>query len=325
MPDKKITEWYTANPVTLDPGDIIPVTENTGATPATGAFKVSQLMFNRYKIVPTVAANNLTLALKHEDGNDASADRPLYFKIGNAIRAVTGSLSVTVNAGTSTFNAGAAEFAATPIQFFPYVSYRTASTAVVLGCSRIPYATLYSDFSGTATNEKYAAFSTAPAATDDVMNIGRFEATNSGTASYNWSVPTFTSQNLRQYPIYQTDWLTWIPTLTGFSSAPTNSVYLYRVQYNTVTINWRNNSTGTSTSSLTTFTGTLPFTAKTIANMNWHQMGHGTDNNVSLTTSVLASIASAGSIVALFSSPAAAAWTAASVKRATFQGLMYEI
>ncbi|MBL0320767.1 MAG: hypothetical protein IPP74_15940 [Alphaproteobacteria bacterium] len=218
MADKKITAWYTANPVTLDPGDIVPVTENTGTTPATGAAKLSQLMFNRYKITPSVSSNDLIIAIKHLDGSDPSTDRPIYFKVGNSIRAVTAALSLTIADGTNTFNMGSPELGGKEQDLFLYVGYRAASSAVVLLCSRVPYANLYSDFSATATVDTYAAFSTAPASTDEVANIGRVAATLSLVAtSYLWTVPTYTNKNLIQYPIFNTRQLTWSPVWTNLT------------------------------------------------------------------------------------------------------------
>jgi len=173
------------------------------------------------KFVPSVASNNLSVALKGANGSDPSSTNPVRVKINGTWRTVTAALSVTVNAGTSTFAAGGTEVAAKEIDYFVYLAWRAASSAVVLGFARIPYAAVYSDFSGTATNEKYAAFSTAPAAADDVVVIGRFPASNSGTASYNWSVPTFTSANLIQQPIFETRKLSYTPTVTATTGTPT--------------------------------------------------------------------------------------------------------
>jgi len=174
-----------------------------------------------YKLSPTVASNNLTLALKHLDGTDPSTTRPIVFTINGVKRHVTAALSVTVNAGAAsgagTFNAGAASLATKAIDYFAYVSWRAASSAVVLGFGRFPYAALGSDASGTAANEKYIAWSTAPAGTDDVINIGRFEATNSGSASYNWSVPTYTNDNLRHVATYETRELSIAPQWTNLT------------------------------------------------------------------------------------------------------------
>jgi len=109
-----------------------------------------------YKIVPTVSANDLILSLKHEDGTDPSAVRPLYFKIGDTQRAVTAALSVTKADATNWANLGSAELATYETDLFPYLIWNTNLTpdAVDIGWSRIPYGNLYSDFSATTTNEK---------------------------------------------------------------------------------------------------------------------------------------------------------------------------
>lgn len=237
-----------------------------GVTPSTlhdilTRIPVSGMMING-KISVTVASNNITLALKTLAGADASAADPIYVNINGTIRTITAALSVTVNAGAAsgsgTFNAGAAETATLAIDYFPYLSWRAASSAVVIGFARFPGATVYSDFSGTASNEKYGAFSTAPASTDDVCVIGRFEATNSGTASYNWSVPSYTSKNLIQKPIFSTRWLTWVPTWTGLTIGNGTQSCSYKItdealKYQLAMV-W-----GSTTSISATVSHTLPF------------------------------------------------------------------
>lgn len=213
----KLTEYFVSNPVALDPGDLGITTENTGTTPATGSFKYSQLMTNRYKITPTVVSNDLVLALKHEDGNDPSTDRPLYFKIGNSLRAVTAATSITKADGTNWANLGSAEFATKEADLFAYLVWNTthATDKVDIFWSRVPYGTVFSDFSATTTAETYAsAGATVPAATDECIVIGRFAATLSAGAGYTWTVPTYTNKNLIQRPIYKTRRLSYTPTLS---------------------------------------------------------------------------------------------------------------
>lgn len=165
------------------------------------------------KIVPSVASNNLTVALKTKAGEDPSADDPVYVMIGGTLRTITSALSVTKNAGANWFNAGSSELAAQEIDFFVYLGYN-ATDGVVIGFSRIPYGKEYDDFSITSTNEKYCAISTITnaAAGDDYEVIGRFAATLSAGAGYTWTVPTFTNKNLIQRPIYETRWLTYVDT-----------------------------------------------------------------------------------------------------------------
>jgi len=165
------------------------------------------------KLVVSVASNNLTVALKGLDGNDPSATNPVYVRINNTIRAVTAALSVTKNAGTNYFNSGSSELSGKEVDYFVYLIWNTTpATAIVdIGFARIPHGYVYSDFSGTNTNEKYLAFGNAstPTSTDDLVVIGRFAATLTGT---NWSVPTFTNKNLIQHPIFETRMLSWTPT-----------------------------------------------------------------------------------------------------------------
>jgi hypothetical protein len=218
------------------------------------------------KIVPTVASNNLTVAIKGLDGNDPSATNPVYCRIGDTIRAITSALSVTKNAGTNWFNAGSTELATEEIDYFVYLGYN-ATDGVVIGFSRIPYANEYDDFSTTTTNEKYCAISTitTAAAGDDYEVVGRFAATLSAGAGYTWSVPTFTNKNLIQRPIFETRWLQWLPTYTGSGSMTYTSVTTvhanYKLQNDTITIILASNGT-TGGSAHSDLSATLPFTAE---------------------------------------------------------------
>jgi hypothetical protein len=181
---------------------------------------------------------------------------------------VTGALSVTVNAAVNTFNAGSAELATKEIDYFPYVSWRAASSAVVLGFSRISFANLYSDFSGTATNEKYAAFSTAPASGDDVVNIGRFAATLSAGAGYTWTVPTFTTNTLVQRPTFETRWLDYQPAYSanGAMTFTTVTTNIARYKLDEETLNAWVKATGTTGGTANTqIIATMPFEASQVA------------------------------------------------------------
>ena len=211
------------------------------------------------KIVPSVASNNLTVAIKGLDGNNPSATNPIYVRIGDTIRSITSALSVTKNAGTNWCNAGSAELATKEIDYFVYLGYN-ATDGVVIGFSRIPYATEYSQFSTTTTNEKYCAISTITnaAAGDDYVVIGRFAATLSAGAGYTWSVPTFTSINLIQRPIYESRWLNWIPSWTlkdgTLTTTYTVRTGLYKIKQYESTIKWN-----MSLNAVTTATANAPF------------------------------------------------------------------
>lgn len=207
------------------------------------------------KISPSVASNNLTVALKTNAGTDPSLTDPVYVMIGGTMRTVTSALSVTKNAGTNWCNAGGAELATKELDYFAYLGYNSTD-GVVIGFSRIPFANQYSDFSVTTTNEKYCAISTITnaVATDYYNVIGRFAATLSAGAGYTWTVPTYTAINLVQKPVYETRSLTWQPTWTGFSAAPTG-VGIYKIISGNIhyTLN-----PAAGTSNANTMTYTLP-------------------------------------------------------------------
>ncbi|MGA1049930.1 MAG: hypothetical protein ACO3TG_00370, partial [Minisyncoccia bacterium] len=142
------------------------------------------------KIVPSVASNNLTVAIKTLQDTDPTPTNPVFVWIGGVLKPITSALSLTRNAGTNWFSSGSAELATREIDYFVYMGFN-ATDGVTLGFSRIPYARLYSDFNTTTTNEKHCAISTITnaAAGDNYVNVGRFAATLSAGAGHTWSVP----------------------------------------------------------------------------------------------------------------------------------------
>lgn len=214
------------------------------------------------KIAPSVASNNLTVALKTMGGNNPSASDPVYASIGGVLHTITAALSVTINAGANSFNAGGAVLATKEVDYFSYLSYRAASSAVVIGCSRIPYANLYSDFSATATDERYGVFSTAPDAGDEICVVGRYAATLSAGAGYTWTVPTFTAANLIQRPVYETRWLD--AAYVGINiTAGDGTLTVYKYKFMNDRMKFYNKFTLGSTSSVGASNGsfTLPMSA----------------------------------------------------------------
>lgn len=199
----------------------------------------------------TVASNNITVAIKTLSGGNPSATDPVYVRINGVIRSITAALSVTKNAGTNWFASGATMLATNEIDYFTYLGYN-ATDGVVVGFARFSSAAQYSDFSTTGTNEKYCAISTITnaASTDYYVVIGRFAATLSATASFNWSVPTFTAINLINRPIYETRWITYAPVITSATgtittvSAAGRYQISYRKVYMDVIITITTNGTG---------------------------------------------------------------------------------
>ena len=186
-------------------------------------------MFNGF-IQVSVATSDLTVSLVTIAGTAASATNPIYVRINNTVRKITGALSVTKNDGTNWCNAGGAELATKEVDYFVYLGYN-ATDGVVIGFSRIPYGTQYSSFSATSTNDKYCAISTITnaAAGDYYVNIGRFAATLSAGAAYTWTVPTFTNANLIQRPIFDTRVLTWTSTYTNLTVGNGTTASYYQI------------------------------------------------------------------------------------------------
>lgn len=188
------------------------------------------------KITPTVASDNLTVTIQTAGGATPSASDPVYCRIGDTVRSITGALSVTKNAGTNWFDSGSTQVKTKEVDYFVYLGYN-ATDGVVVGFSRIPNGYQYDSFSATTTNIKYCAISdiSNAAAGDDYELVGRFAATLSGGAGYTWTVPTYTTGNLINYPIRTTRWMTYTPTVYGttgsigsYNATNQNGRYLIR-------------------------------------------------------------------------------------------------
>lgn len=219
------------------------------------------------KIVPSVGSNNLTVALKTLAGTDPSALNPIHIRIGDTIRTITSALSGTWNAGTNWLNMGSSELATKEVDLFTYLFWSQNDNGVRLLVSRIPFANVFSDFTSSNTAEKGYIIPSSPSwsatATDQGENIGRFSATLSAGAGYTWSVPTFTSVNLIQRPIFETRMLDWVPTVAGSGSMTISSISFeainkYQIRMNQMALNVAINFTTGGTAS-NTITVTYPF------------------------------------------------------------------
>lgn len=237
------------------------VTGQTGATGATGAqppmssIKGHEGFLINGIIQPTVSSNNLTLALKTKTGTDPSTSDTVFCVIRDTVRAITAALSVTLNAGTNWFGNGL-NF---ECDYFVYLGYNSTD-GVVIGFAQI-IGDRYGNFNDTTTSYNYIAVSTRTNANanDHYEVIGRFAATLGVSASFNWSVPTYTASTLVQRPIYESRWLSYgdASTIVGFLSITTRSI-VYKVMQNIVFI--RANLNGTSNA--TTLSFTMPIIAQ---------------------------------------------------------------
>ena len=304
----------------IDAEDLLYAVDDPSSTPTSGKTLASSLMFNRYKLVVTVATNDLTVKVTHPDGNNPSSARPLYFKIGDTIRSATAALSITIADGTNWFNAGSAELGTLAVPYFVYVVWDSNSSAVALTIARKPHYRIVAAAMATTTSENhiynYANFTDG----DDMANIGYFEAilSLSGT-SHLWTVPTFTNDNLRHEPTFESQQMTYTPTLTGFSGTPTVGAAVYQVKHNLIHIALDNIS---GTSNATTFTVTSPFS--NTATTNYLSVGGSlTDNGSVLTVAGRVGMSTSTNIIGIFTDMASGVWTGSGTKGAYFSMTHY--
>lgn len=115
---------------------------------------------------------------------------------------------------------------------------------------------------------------------------------------------------------------TWVPTLTGYSAAPTNTSYSYFRIGKWVNLKISEGTSGTSNA--TTKTYTLPFTAATRTNAIWHGTAQIIDNGATVGTAVRATISSAATTMSVFASFASGNWTASGGARVVTLDIWYE-
>jgi hypothetical protein len=191
------------------------------------------------KIVTSVATNDLTVAIKTLAGNDPSASDPVLVRIGNTVRTITSALSHTLVDGTNWFNSGAAEHATQDIDYFTYLGWNTSAGAVVIGFARIPHGRLYSDFSTTSTNDKYCAINniTGIASGDEFEVVGRFNASLTATATFQWSIPA--TSIIINRPVFQTRYMQFVPQWTSLTIGNATYTARYKVSSEGLTLRIR--------------------------------------------------------------------------------------
>lgn len=254
-----------------------------GGGGGSGGSSGGDVVRTKYIITPSVATNDLTIALKYIDGNDPSSTNKLTFRVGNTEYDLTAAMSFTKIDGTNWCNAGSAELAAKNVQYFLYAIGETGGSAgLKFGFSRIPYAKTMGDFINTTTSEKYIAGNwTNFNSTDPVTVIGRFQAQLSGSGtSHLWSIPT---ANVVNYPIYETDVLTWQPTYSATGSMTYTIVTTTLAEYQVISRQLKLEIVTIGTTGGTAAPGircTLPFSARnnaaSLPMTGWTADGGGT-------------------------------------------------
>ena len=302
----------------IDAEDLLYAVDDPSSTPTSGKILASSLMFNRYKLVVTVATNDLTVKITHPDGNNPSSARPLYFKIGDTVRSATAALSVTLTDGTNWFNSGSAELGTLAVPYFVYVVWDSNSSIVDIAIARKPHYKIVAASMGTSTNDNYISDAGNYTAGDDMANTGYFEAILSLTGTgHLWTVPTFTNDNLRHEPTYRSRWVTWLPVPNaddGYSAVPTATVYRYMVDHYDCVYEIQETTGGTSDQTYKKYTA--PFTAATVTNMYWTGFISAPQDNGSYGANGFVQIQSNSNVMTMNRS-ALAAWTASGTASVT--------
>lgn len=274
---------------------------------------------NNGRISATVTSNNLTVQILTLNGQTPSEQNPVFATINNELVKITSALSITLNAGTSYFASGSANFATFAVDYFVYLL--SNSGGIKLAFARIPNGKTYADFSGTNTNERYLAYSgSAPSSSDPVQVIGRFTATLSASAGHQWSSPT----GIINKPIYESELRIYAPTLSGYSAAPASAVYRYKIDYDTVSVLVRENNGGTSNNATTTYSA--PFTSSSPdAAMIWVGPGAVDEGTASTTPGALRIPAASATITVTKAWDFVSNWATSGNKRIRAGNLTYQI
>ncbi|MBD3353506.1 MAG: hypothetical protein GF364_18630 [Candidatus Lokiarchaeota archaeon] len=174
-------------------------------------------------------SDDLTVTLKGVDGNALSSTNTAYFRVENTILSVSSALSVTVT-DADHFTWATGKIQANDGQLFVYIinNNGTAQLGISSSSNLTTVATNYYDDSGQTGSSGHTniVMSGTRNATNTCKVIGRI---NVQQASDNdWEAPSTTK--IINKPIFETDWLQWTPTFTGFSSDPSIVVTKYKVK-----------------------------------------------------------------------------------------------
>lgn len=148
--------------------------------------------------------------------------------------------------------------------------------------------------------------------------------TNNSVVTANIADANVTAPKMNNSGTWNSSWATasWSPTITGFSSSPANGIYMYTQTGKIVDLFITQPTNGTSNA--TTFTLTLPVTARTIAAAQWVGYGQIVDNGSVPTTPGLITITSAGTTLSVFKDFSGASFTSSGGKRLAGGFIRYE-
>lgn len=213
-------------------GDAVHVSDSGGKTVVDINHKMSDGEVGNYQISTSIASNNLTVALKEMSGGDPSTTSPVLFRSGNSKLKVTSALSVTITAAMGDiFNWDGRKIQGYDAQLFVYLINNNGTPQI--GVSPCPalttVATNYYDL-GTGAQTGSASYrnmvmSGTRHSTNSCRVIGRVNVNQ--LDNNNWQNPT--TALVMNMPIFETDWLNYLPAKTGFSTVANFLPCLYKL------------------------------------------------------------------------------------------------
>jgi hypothetical protein len=197
-------------------------------------------------IVPSVAGNNLTVAIKTLAGLDPSTTNPVYVRIGDTLRKITSALYVTATGGTDHWDRTSYTFS-----LFVYLGWSTTSNSVEIALCCQPTYLVYPAANPAAPDPRrlIAASGANTAATlisGNTMQVcGRVDGVVN-SAGDNFTAVTSTALS---YPIYNTLVLESPEVPTRSNVADTTPVFstnkiAYRIAYDHVCVMYYFNGDG---------------------------------------------------------------------------------
>lgn len=323
----KVTQYTPATAV--NEADLFDITQDVSTTPVTKSATGTQVKhmvggvnsgpqgFADNYVITTSHSSSLVVSLKTIAVATPTATDKIRVRVGDLEHDITGAAQVTFASGTAWMDMSSTEHAGQEIDLFVYLGRNTSTNTTTFGVSRISHAITYADFSTTSTAETYGRFSAAMQSASKVEVIGRITAELS--AGNVFTTPA--SNVIISRPIYETRWLHWLPTHTGFSSNPSGGIYRYQIKYNNCELEVRESTSGTSNA--TTFYLSLPFKALTLTNMLWWDEALCT--NAGTTNKSGMWVLSAATELWMRWGITATTWTASGNKNCNGGGVKYQI
>lgn len=115
----------------------------------------------------------------------------------------------------------------------------------------------------------------------------------------------------------------YTPTITGYSSNPTNALYTYTRKGKFVTVQLASGTNGTSNSTAKTYS--LPFAAKTATNALWSGFAQVVNNGAGDSSMGLITISSGGTTMSILRNAGSANWTSSGGARVAQGQITYEV